>query len=92
MLAASPQLGSLPAATYVPFPSCTVADRGVPVPFVSAIVETADATTVRANLVDVEPEPDSVRLGMAVRFVTYPIGTDSEGTECIAFGFTPAEE
>ena len=67
------------------------ADPGVTVPFVSAIVETVDGTTVRANLVEVSPDPGSVHLGMAVRLVTYPAGTDSEGTECIAFGFAPAE-
>ena len=66
------------------------ADPGVPVPFVSAVVETVDGTTVRANLVEVPPDPDDVRLGMAVRLVTYPVGTDSEGTECVAFGFAPA--
>ncbi len=65
------------------------ADRGVPVPFVSAIVETVDGTTVRANLCDVAPNPDSVHLGMPVRLVTYPVSTDSEGTECVAFGFAP---
>ncbi|MCE2532279.1 MAG: OB-fold domain-containing protein [Acidimicrobiia bacterium] len=66
------------------------ASAGVAVPFVSAIVEAADGTTVRANLLDVAPEPDMVQLGMPVRLVTYPAGTDSEGTECIAFGFAPA--
>ena len=66
------------------------ADPGVRVPFVSAIVEATDGTTVRANLVDVSPDPDNVHLGMPVRLVTYPVGTDSEGTECIAFGFAPA--
>ncbi len=65
------------------------ADREVAVPFVSAIVESADGTTVRANLVEVSPDPDSVNLGMPVRLVTYPVGTDSEGTECVAFGFAP---
>ena len=63
---------------------------GVAVPFVSAIVEAADGTTVRANLREVTPDPEAVELGMPVRLVTYPVGTDSEGTECIAFGFAPA--
>lgn len=66
------------------------ADPGVRVPFVSAIVEAADGTTVRANLVGVPPEPENVPLGMPVRLVTYPVGADSEGTECVAFGFEPA--
>lgn len=64
---------------------------GVTVPFVSAIVETDDGTTVRGNLRSVPPDPDAIHLGMGVRLVTYPVGTDSEGTECIAFGFAPME-
>lgn len=63
---------------------------GVVVPFVSAIVEAADGTTVRANLREVAPDPEEVQLGMPVRLVTYPVGADSEGTECVAFGFAPA--
>ena len=66
------------------------AGRGVPVPFVSAIVETDDGATVRANLRDVAPDPGEIQLGGAVRLVTFGAGTDSEGTECIAFGFAPA--
>lgn len=66
------------------------ADPGVAVPFVSAIVEAGDGTTVRANLLEVAPDPAEIRLGMPVRLVTYPAGTDSEGTECVAFGFAPA--
>ncbi|MDE0195469.1 MAG: OB-fold domain-containing protein [bacterium] len=62
---------------------------GVTVPFVSAIVEAGDGTTVRANLLEVAPDPGEIPLGMPVRLVTYPAGTDSEGTECIAFGFAP---
>ena len=64
---------------------------GVAVPFVSAIVEADDGTTVRANLLEVPPDPAAVPLGMPVRLVTYPVGVDSAGTECIAFGFAPAE-
>ena len=64
---------------------------GVAVPFVSAIVEAGDGTTVRANLLQVPPDPGTIRLGMPVRLVTYPVGSDSEGTECVAFGFAPVE-
>ena len=65
---------------------------GVAVPFVSAIVEASDGTTVRANLLEVPPDPAEIPLGMPVRLVTYPAGTDSEGTECIAFGFAPVSD
>ena len=33
--------------------------------------------------------PSTSRLGMPVRLATYPIGTDSAGTEAIGFGFEP---
>ncbi len=92
--------GSCGGRSFAPAPVATTghlrafsivhrADPGVRVPFVSAIVETVDGTTVRANLVEVSPDPDGVRLGMPVRLVTYPVGIDSEGTECIAFAFAP---
>lgn len=63
---------------------------GIPVPFVPAVVD-CDGTSVRANLVNVEPDPGHVWLGMKVRLTTFPIGTDSNGTEAIGFGFEPQE-
>ena len=94
--------GSCGGRSFAPAPVATTghlrafsivhrAAAGVPVPFVSAIVEAGDGTTVRANLLEVAPDAEAVRLGMPVRLVTYPAGSDSEGTECIAFGFAPAE-
>lgn len=71
------------------FTIVTFAAPGVPVPFVSAVVD-CDGTSVRANLVNVEPTPEQVKLGMKVKLTTYPMGTDSAGTECIAFGYEPA--
>ena len=62
---------------------------GIEVPFVSAIID-CDGTSVRANLVNVEPDPDHVKLGMPVRLTTFPIGIDEEGVEAINFGFEPA--
>jgi uncharacterized OB-fold protein len=61
---------------------------GIPVPFVAAVVD-CDGTTVRGNLVNVEPDPDHVQLGMKVRLTTFPIGTDDQGTEAIGYGFEP---
>jgi uncharacterized protein len=63
---------------------------GIEVPFVAAIVDCA-GTTVRANLVDVAPDPRALPLGMPVRLVTRPIGADSAGTEAIGFAFEPVE-
>ena len=63
---------------------------GIPVPFVSAVVD-CDGTSVRGNLINVEADPDHVRLGMKVRLATYSLGTDDNGTEAIGFGFEPVE-
>ncbi len=63
---------------------------GIPVPFVSAIVKTDDGTWVRSNVVNCDPTPEAVELGMRVRLTTHPIGTDDDGTEAVAFGYEPA--
>lgn len=68
--------------------SFTIVSMG-PKPYVSAIVD-CGGTSVRCTLVGVEPDPEHVTLGMKVKLVTYPMGTDAEGTEAIAFGFGPA--
>ena len=56
-----------------------------------ASVVDCGGTQVRANLINVEPDPEHVRDGMKVRLATYPMGTDSAGTEAIGFGFEPVE-
>ncbi|WP_163553461.1 Zn-ribbon domain-containing OB-fold protein [Candidatus Frankia alpina] len=61
---------------------------GVPVPFVSATVDCA-GTSVRANLINVAPTPEAVRLGMKVRLALTAVGVDQAGTEAISFGFEP---
>ena len=63
---------------------------GIPVPFVAAVVD-CDGTSVRANIVNTPADPEHVTLGMKVRLTTFPIGTDSAGTEAIGFGFEPIE-
>lgn len=63
---------------------------GIPVPFVAGVID-CDGTQVRANVVDVEPDPEHVTLGMKVKLTTFPIGEDSAGTEAIGFGFAPLE-
>ena len=71
------------------FTIVTFAAPGVPVPFVSAIVD-CHGTSVRGNLINVEPDPANLRLGMKVRLATYSLGTDANGVEAIGFGFEPA--
>ena len=72
------------------FTIVSMAAPGIPVPFVAATVD-CDGTTVRTNIVNVEPDADHVSLGMKVRLTTAAIGTDGEGTEAIGFGFEPVE-
>ncbi|MGO9196116.1 MAG: Zn-ribbon domain-containing OB-fold protein [Acidimicrobiales bacterium] len=80
-----PVEGELKAFTIVAF-----AAPGVPVPFVAGVVD-CGGTSVRANVVNVHPDPDHVRLGMKVRLTTFPIGSDSQEVEAIGFGFEPIE-
>jgi uncharacterized OB-fold protein len=61
---------------------------GIPVPFVSGIVD-VDGTSVRANIVNVDPTPEKVTFGMKLRLTTFPIGTDDEGVEAVGFGYEP---
>jgi uncharacterized OB-fold protein len=70
------------------FTIVSLAAPGVPVPFVSAIID-CDGTSVRGNLIDVEPDDQHVSLGMKVELATTSVGTDDEGTEAVGFGFRP---
>ena len=76
--------GELKAFTIVAF-----AAPGIPVPFVAGLVD-CDGTSVRGNIVNTEPVPENLKLGMKVRLTTFPIGADSAGTEAVGFGFEPA--
>lgn len=70
------------------FTIVTFAAPGVPVPFVAGIID-CDGTSVRANVINTEPDDQHVKLGMKVRLTTYSMGTDDDGVEAIAFGFEP---
>jgi uncharacterized OB-fold protein len=75
--------GELQAFTIVSF-----AAPGVPVPFVAGMID-CDGTSVRGNIINVEPDADHVQLGMRVRLATFALGADDDGTEAIGFGFEP---
>lgn len=70
------------------FTIVSMAAPGIKVPFASATVDCA-GTSVRTNIINTEPDPDHLSLGMKVRLATFSLGTDSEGTEAIGFGFEP---
>ncbi len=78
-----PTEGELRTFTIVAF-----AAPGIPVPFVAGVVD-CGGTSVRANIVDIEPDAEHVELGMKVKLKTFPIGTDTAGTEAIGFAFAP---
>ena len=71
------------------FTIVTFAAPGIPVPYVAGVVE-CGGTSVRANVVNCDPTPETVKLGMKVKLVTVPVGTDEAGTEAVGFGFEPA--
>ena len=70
------------------FTIVSMAAPGIPVPFVSSIID-CDGTSVRGNLIDVEPDDQHVSLGMKVELATTSVGTDDDGTEAVGFGFRP---
>jgi uncharacterized OB-fold protein len=75
--------GVLRAFTIVAF-----AAPGVTVPFVSGVID-CEGTSVRANVINVEPDPEHVHTGMKLKLATYSLGTDENGTEAIGFGYEP---
>jgi uncharacterized OB-fold protein len=64
---------------------------GVPAPYVSAVVDLDGGGSVKCNILDADPTPEGVTLGMPVRLSTFVAGTDDDGTEAIGFGFAPKE-
>lgn len=62
---------------------------GVPVPYVSSVVDLDGGGDVKANVVNIEADPEHIKLGMRVRLTTFVAGTDDDGTEAVVFGFEP---
>jgi len=78
-------IGELRAFTIV-----SLAAPGIPVPFVAGVID-CDGTSVRGNVINVEPDADHVHVGMKVRLATQLVGVDGAGTEAIGFGFEPTK-
>jgi uncharacterized protein len=86
---------SVPLATTGVVRSFAIVYQAAPnvaVPYVSAVVDLDGGGDVKANVVNVEPDPASVSLGMKVRLTTFVAGIDDDGTEAVAFGFEPASD
>ena len=63
---------------------------GIETPYVSAVVDLEGGGTVKSNLINVEPDPEHVIMGMPVE-VIYQIAPrkDKEGNEYMTFYFQP---
>ncbi len=88
------EFGPVPVLDEGVVKSFTIVHRaapGIATPFVSAVVETVDGTSVRSNVVNCDPTPEAVSLGMKVKLTTYSIGVDDDGTEAVAFGYEPVQ-
>ncbi len=77
------------AGELVAFSIVHRAAPNVPTPYVSAVVHLDGGGVVKTNLMDVEADPEHVKLGMKVELKTFVAGTDDDGTEAVAFGFAP---
>ena len=63
---------------------------GVDVPYVSAVVDLVGGGTVKGNLINVDPDPEKIQMGMPVEVVYRKAPRkDSEGNEYLTYYFQP---
>ena len=63
---------------------------GVPVPFISAIVDIDGGGTLKGNLLGVEPKPEAIKFDMPVNIVIKPVPQkDKEGNSYLSYFFEP---
>ena len=63
---------------------------GVPVPFISAIVDVDGGGTLKGNLLGVEPDPNKIKFDMPVKIVIRPVPQkDKDGNSYLAYFFEP---
>jgi uncharacterized OB-fold protein len=64
---------------------------GVPVPFISAIVDLEGGGCVKGNLVDMLPSPEAIKFDMPVKVVFRDAGRkDKDGNSYLSYFFVPA--
>jgi uncharacterized OB-fold protein len=63
---------------------------GIEVPYISAIVDLEGGGTLKGNLVNIDPDPEKVKMGMPVE-VIFKIAPrkDREGNEYLTYYFQP---
>jgi len=65
---------------------------GVEVPYVSAVVDLDGGGTVKGNLINIEPTPEKIQMGMPVEVIFRVAPTkDREGNEYLTYYFQPRE-
>lgn len=64
---------------------------GIETPYISAIVDLDGGGTVKGNLVNIDPDPEKVKMGMSVELI-YKIAPrkDAKGNEYLTYYFQPA--
>jgi len=63
---------------------------GVPVPFISAIVDVDGGGVLKGNLLGVEPKPEALKFDMPVKITLKDAGRkDKDGNSYIAYFFEP---
>ena len=63
---------------------------GIEVPYVSAIVDLEGGGTVKGNLINIEPDPAKIKMGMPVEVVYKDAGRkDKEGNSYLSYFFQP---
>ena len=63
---------------------------GIEVPYVSAIVDLEGGGTVKGNLINIDPDPEKIQMGMPIEVIyeTAP-RKDAEGNEYLTYYFQP---
>ena len=63
---------------------------GIKVPYVSAVVDLDGGGTLKGNLVNIDPEPEKIKLGMPVEVIYEVAPTkDADGNEYLTYYFQP---
>ncbi|HEM45431.1 MAG TPA: Zn-ribbon domain-containing OB-fold protein [Alphaproteobacteria bacterium] len=63
---------------------------GIEVPYVSAVVDLEGGGTVKGNLINIDPEPEKIEMGMPVEVVFKKAPRkDGEGNEYLTYYFQP---
>ena len=63
---------------------------GIEVPYVSAIVDLEGGGTLKGNLINIDPDPEKIRMGMPVEVIFKVAPTkDREGNEYLTYCFQP---